>query len=58
MLDDALDTRTGRRNSALRPNCTSGRVWCTSSPANLALLKAAREALDMPGEFLRRNLAR
>ena len=27
-------------------------------PANLALLKAAREALDIAGEFLRRNLAR
>jgi epsilon-lactone hydrolase len=27
-------------------------------PANLALLQAAREALDIAGEFLRRNLAR
>jgi hypothetical protein len=27
-------------------------------PANLALLEAAREALDIAGEFLRRNLAR
>jgi len=26
--------------------------------ANLALLEAAREALDIAGEFLRRNLAR
>lgn len=27
-------------------------------PANLALLEAAHEALDIAGEFLRRNLAR
>jgi hypothetical protein len=27
-------------------------------PANLALLEAAREALDIAGEFLHRNLAR
>jgi hypothetical protein len=32
--------------------------WVHVFPANLAVLPAAREALDITDDFLRRNLAR
>jgi acetyl esterase/lipase len=58
LLDDA-------RRCADRPSKSGSEVELHISqgmahvfPANLAILEAARETLDIAGEFLRRNLAR
>jgi epsilon-lactone hydrolase len=50
------DTPICWRNPAQRPNCTSGWAWCMSSPPTSPSC-TAREAPDVAGAFLRRNLA-
>ena len=57
LLDDArrYADRSSESGSAVELHIWQGMAHVF--PANLALLEAAREALDIAGEFLRRNLA-
>jgi monoterpene epsilon-lactone hydrolase len=58
LLDDAhrYADRSSKSGSEVELHIWQGMAHVF--PANLALLEAAREALDIAGEFLRRNLAR
>jgi len=58
LLDDArrVADLMAKSGSAAELHVWQGMVHVF--PANLALLQAAREALDIAGEFLQRNLAR
>jgi monoterpene epsilon-lactone hydrolase len=58
LLDDARRYADLLAESGSVPELHVWRGMAHVFPANLALLQAAREALDIAGEFLRRHLAR